>query len=197
MAYQTDIATEIDAGDDYVSSSEALRILGVKPQTLYANVSRGRVRTQPSPEDSRRSLYNGDDVKALAGRSAGRRSVAEVATHTISFGEPVLASGVSTIAQGRLWYRGEDVVALAEHATLEEVAALIVTIAGVDRSSLLEASRRGVLSEAQESLSTLTDEDLVTGQTTFDRWSEEIGTITSPLVRRHVQLVQRTYYLPK
>jgi hypothetical protein len=80
---------------------------------------------------------------------------------------------------------------------LEEVAALIVTLAGVDRSSLLEFSRQGALSEAQECLSTLTNEDLAAGHTTFDRWREEIGRITSPLIRRHVQLVQRTYYLPK
>jgi citrate synthase len=109
----------------WITSAQALAILKVQPQTLYANVSRGKIRTRPSPADSRRSLYHGEDVKALAGRNAGRRSVAEVATHTISFGEPVLASGLSTIAEGRLWYRGEDAVALAESASLEETAALL------------------------------------------------------------------------
>lgn len=109
----------------WITSEQALAILKVQPQTLYANVSRGKIRTRPSPEDTRRSLYHGDDVKALAGRNAGRRSVAEVATHTISFGEPVLASGISTIAEGRLWYRGEDAAEMAEHATLETVAALL------------------------------------------------------------------------
>ncbi|WP_413990637.1 citrate synthase [Labrys okinawensis] len=109
----------------WITSEQALAILKVQPQTLYANVSRGKIRTRPSPEDTRRSLYHGDDVKALAGRNAGRRSVAEVATHTISFGEPVLASGISTIAEGRLWYRGEDAAEMAEEATLETVAALL------------------------------------------------------------------------
>lgn len=109
----------------WITSEEALAILKVQPQTLYANVSRGRIRTRPNPDDTRRSLYSGDDVQALARRNAGRRSVAAVATHTISFGEPVLSSGISTIADGRLWYRGEDAVALAGHASLETVAALL------------------------------------------------------------------------
>jgi citrate synthase len=109
----------------WITSEQALAILKVQPQTLYANVSRGKIRTRPSPEDTRRSLYNRDDVKGLASRTAGRRSVAEVATHTISFGEPVLSSAVSTIAEGRLWYRGEDAAALSQQATLDAVAALL------------------------------------------------------------------------
>ena len=61
----------------------------------------------------------------LAERRAGRRSAETVASQAIGWGDPVLASGISTIASGRLWYRGRDAVALAESATLEEVAALL------------------------------------------------------------------------
>lgn len=116
----------------WITSEQALAILKVQPQTLYANVSRGKIRTRPSPEDTRRSLYHGEDVKRLAVRHAGRRSVATVATQTISFGEPVLISGISTIAEGRLWYRGQDTVALSARATIDEIAGLLWQAERVD-----------------------------------------------------------------
>lgn len=116
----------------WLTAEEALAVLKVQPQTLYANVSRGRIRTKTHPQDVRRSLYHGEDVKKLASRHAGRRSVAEVATHTISFGEPVLPSGLSTIADGRLWYRGEDAAAFADHAGLEETARLLWQVGKLD-----------------------------------------------------------------
>jgi len=48
-----------------------------------------------------------------------------VAAEAVSWGSPVLDSGVSTVAHGRLWYRGVDAVKLAARATLEETAALL------------------------------------------------------------------------
>jgi citrate synthase len=71
---------------------------------------------------SRRSLYNGGDVARLAERRAGRRPTETVASQAIGWGDPVLTSEISTVANGRLWYRGRDAVVLAESATLEEVA---------------------------------------------------------------------------
>lgn len=109
----------------WLSAAEALARLGTKPQTLYANVSRGRVRARPDPEDPRRSLYAAEDVERLAARRGGRRSAAAVAAETIRWGEPVLASALSTVAAGRLYYRGRDAVALSETATLEAVAGLL------------------------------------------------------------------------
>ena len=53
----------------WLTAAEALAVLGIQPQTLYANVSRGRIRAKPDPKDSRRSLYHGGDVKRLAGRT--------------------------------------------------------------------------------------------------------------------------------
>ena len=116
----------------WITSEEALALLKVQPQTLYANVSRGRIRTRPHPQDVRRSLYHGEDIKKLAERHAGRRSAADVAAQTISFGEPVLASALSTIADGRLWYRGEDAARLSERAGLEEIARLLWQVGRVD-----------------------------------------------------------------
>ena len=54
-----------------LAEQESLRRLGVKPQTLYANVSRGRIAARPDPADPRRSLYNRDDVDRLARKSVG------------------------------------------------------------------------------------------------------------------------------
>jgi citrate synthase len=109
----------------WFTAEQALKFLGVRPQTLYANVSRGRIRAKPDPADSRRSLYNGTDVARLAERRGGRRPAETVATQAIGWGDPVLASGISTVANGRLWYRGRDAVELAESAALEEVAGLL------------------------------------------------------------------------
>ena len=109
----------------WLSAEEALRRLGVKPQTLYANVSRGRINARPDPADPRRSLYNGADVERLAHRPAGRRRAGAGAAEAIRWGDPILESAISTVMAGRLWYRGKDAVVLAETATLEDIAGLL------------------------------------------------------------------------
>jgi citrate synthase len=110
---------------DWLSAEEALTRLRVRPQTLYAYVSRGRVRAEPDPAEPRRSRYRASDVAALAERKARGRKAADVAHAAIAWGEPVLASAITTVQGGRLWYRGQDAVRLAESATLEEVARLL------------------------------------------------------------------------
>src|SRR5690606_39280951 len=50
-----------------VGAAEATRILGVRPETLYAYVSRGLIGRRVGP-DGRRSLYDRDDIEALARR---------------------------------------------------------------------------------------------------------------------------------
>lgn len=109
----------------WLSAAEALELMQVRPQTLYASVSRGRIRAKTDAADSRRSLYHRDDVQRIAARTRGRRSSESVATEAIRWGEPVLASSVSTVTAGRLWYRGNDACLLSAHATLEEVAGLL------------------------------------------------------------------------
>lgn len=109
----------------WLPAADALELMQVRPQTLYASVSRGRVRAKPDAADPRRSLYHRDDVQRIAARTRGRRSSETVASEAIQWGEPVLASGVSTVAEGRLLYRGQDACALAAHATLEEAAGLL------------------------------------------------------------------------
>jgi citrate synthase len=123
------IDVNLDAIDQHecrrLTAEQALTFLGVRAQTLYANVSRGKIRAKPDPGDSRRSLYNGNDVARLVDRRPGRRSAGTVAAQAIGWGDPVLASAISTVVDGRLWYRGRDAVELSERATLEEVAGLL------------------------------------------------------------------------
>jgi citrate synthase len=110
---------------DWLSTDEALTRLRVRPQTLYAYVSRGRVRAEPDPVEPRRSRYRASDVAALAERKARGRKASDVAIGAIAWGEPVLASAITTVRDGRLYYRGQDAVRLSETATLEEVARLL------------------------------------------------------------------------
>ena len=102
-----------------------LERLGIRPQTLYAYVSRGRIEAAAHPQDPRRSLYRASDVAALAQRKARGRRAADVAAEAIAWGEPVLASAITTVAGGRLWYRGRDATALAKDHTLEQTARLL------------------------------------------------------------------------
>jgi len=109
----------------WLTAEQALAQLGTKPQTLYANVSRGRIGARPDPDDPRRSLYRQEDVERLAARQKGRRPARTVAAETIAWGEPVLETAIATVADGQLLYRGQDAVTQAEAATLEEIAGLL------------------------------------------------------------------------
>jgi citrate synthase len=109
----------------WMTSAEALDALGVRPQTLYANVSRGKIRARPDAADPRRRLYHRDDVLRMARRANGRRKVETVAAQAIDWGDPVLPSAISTVIDGRLCYRGIDAVDLAQDASFERVASLL------------------------------------------------------------------------
>ena len=108
--------------DAWLDGSAVAARLGVKPQTLYAYVSRGRIEARPDPADPRRSLYSADDVTRLLERKSQGRKPADVARGAISWGEPVLASAITDAVGGRLYYRGADAAVLAETETLEAVA---------------------------------------------------------------------------
>ncbi|RYJ00370.1 MAG: citrate synthase [Acetobacteraceae bacterium] len=110
---------------EWIAADEARSRLGVRPQTLYAYVSRGRVQVRADPHDPRRSLYRAADIASLADRKARSRKVSDVAAGAIAWGEPVLASAITTVAGGRLFYRGRAAVELAETETLESVARLL------------------------------------------------------------------------
>jgi len=112
--------------DRWLNRDAALDALGIRPQTLYAYVSRGLLGASPDPDDPRRSLYSAEDVAALANRRKRARSRSAVATGSIAWGDPVLETAISTVARGRLLYRGEDAAELARHATFEQAASLLI-----------------------------------------------------------------------
>jgi len=108
----------------YLSADEAASLLGITVTTLYAYVSRGMLRSSPDG-DSKRRLYDADEVRRLARRKADGKRAGKVAQKVLDWGVPVLESSITLIADGKLHYRGRDAIDLARTATLEEVAALL------------------------------------------------------------------------
>jgi len=119
----------------WLASAEALRVLQVRPQTLYANVSRKKIRAKPDPKDTRRSLYHEADVRKMARQRGGQRKAAAVAAATIQWGDPILTSEITAVVEERLYYRGRDAAVLAEEMSLEQVAELLWGVAGAPSAS--------------------------------------------------------------
>ncbi len=109
----------------WLSREEALALLGVQPQTLYAYVSRGLIARQGDADDPRRSRYRSDDILALTSRRARGRRPTMIAASAIAWGEPVIKTTISTVRHGQLIFRGHDAVTLAETENLEQLAALL------------------------------------------------------------------------
>jgi len=109
----------------FLTAAEAAAALGVRLPTLYAYVSRGLLRSEPGA-GGRGRRYPAADVEALRQRSAIRRDPPRAVRQALDWGAPVLDSALTSIAGGRLFYRGEDAVELARRGeSLERVAALL------------------------------------------------------------------------
>lgn len=128
----------------WVDRSEALKRLGVRAQTLYAYVSRGRIGVRPDPVDPRRSLYDAGDLDQLAARRKRGRAARDIAAGALAWGEAAIPTTISTIDHGCLIYRGRDVTSLAAVATLEEVASLLWEQAGPVRFVAGSGSGHGI-----------------------------------------------------
>jgi len=114
--------------DEWLSAADAARLLGVKPATLYAYVSRGHIRSQGAAGSSRGRRYSRADLERHRARSLARKGHAAVASGALSFGEPVLDTRVSDITAEGPTYRGHAAVALAaDHTAPERVAELLMT----------------------------------------------------------------------
>jgi citrate synthase len=92
---------------------------------LYAYVSRGRIRAESDPRNPRASRYLAVDVERLRDQKEARLHPDVAARKTLAWGIPVLASSLTLIEDGTLYYRGHDVVALARHAQFEDVVRLL------------------------------------------------------------------------
>src|SRR6059058_5234746 len=101
--------------DRWLTAAEATQRLAVKPQTLYAYVSRGLVRRERTP-GSRTSRYSRADIERLAqqGRPRTHKGTPEIA---------IDQAVTSLDPAGHLTYRGWDVTLAATSARYEEVAA--------------------------------------------------------------------------
>jgi citrate synthase len=114
-----------EPAERWAPRGEVLSLLGVKTQTLYAYVSRGRIAARPDPDNPRRSLYALADVIRLKGGSPGEAPATVVPFEPEVKGEARIPSSVSLVADGRIYYRGRDAAEWAQSATLEDTARLL------------------------------------------------------------------------
>ena len=90
---------------DYASATEAMRLLNVKSQTLYAYVSRGWIHSL-AQKGLKEKLYLRDDLTRVAMRSLARSGHGPVAASAMNWGEPIFPTAITEIsAQGPV-YRG-------------------------------------------------------------------------------------------
>ncbi|MBU6536489.1 citrate/2-methylcitrate synthase [Streptomyces mayonensis] len=127
-----------------LTTREAAELLGVKPETVYAYVSRGRLGSRRTP-GGRGSTFDAGEVRALA-RSNRRDSAAAAASGQ----ELAVRTGLTLIESDRYYYRGVDAVELAARHRYEEVAEWLWTgqlrpgVAFTAPESSVAAARRAV-----------------------------------------------------
>ena len=109
----------------YLTAKEAAAALGITLPTLYAYVSRGLIRSEPGEGKTRARRYRQEDVAALQSRREWRRSPAKAVASALHWGAPLLESAITLIEDGRLYYRGHDVLTLPQERSFEEVARLL------------------------------------------------------------------------
>jgi citrate synthase len=109
----------------WIDVGTATQLLGIKPASLYAYVSRGLVRARSSDHDPRASVYASTDINQLLSRKRAGRARDVIARGAIGWGEPILESAITRVMDGRLVFRGHDVIALSQSQTLEQVASLL------------------------------------------------------------------------
>lgn len=102
-----------------LSTRQVADLLGVKPETVYAYVSRGLLHSRREPRD-RGSWFDPHEVESLAMHS--RQAAANGGRPP----QPFIATRL-TLSDGGLYYRGRDVARLAETEPFENVAGLLWT----------------------------------------------------------------------
>ncbi|MCX4735285.1 citrate synthase [Streptomyces sp. NBC_01363] len=97
-----------------LSTREAAERLGVKPETVYAYVSRGQLSSRRAP-GGRGSTFDAAEVDALV-RRTGRKAPSPAT------GDLVFRTGITLIEGDRYYFRGVDATELARRYAYEEVA---------------------------------------------------------------------------
>ncbi len=109
----------------YLTATQAADLLNITPATLYAYVSRGLIRSEMADASKRQRRYYAEDVERLRQRKEATHRPEIMAETAMDWGTPILDSALTLILEGRLYYRGQDVVTLAQAADFEDVAALL------------------------------------------------------------------------
>ncbi len=99
-----------------LTTKEAAELLGVKPETVYAYVSRGQLTSRRVP-GGRGSTFDAKEVAALA-----RRNSREGGGSSSSGGELSVRTRITLIDTDRYYFRGVDATELAARHSYEEVA---------------------------------------------------------------------------
>src|ERR1700737_3820177 len=113
----------------YLSAREASAELAISPATLYAYVSRGLIRSEPS-SDSRSHRYRAEDVRSLKERRTPSPEPRGLRSFDADL--PVMDSAIATITEDGPIYRGVNCIDLAETDTLEHAATVLWDVTGVD-----------------------------------------------------------------
>ena len=109
----------------YLTAKEAAAELGITLSTLYSYVSRGLIRSEIADGSKRTHRYRREDVESLKVRQEQRLNPAKAVEDALHWGTPVMESSITLIVDNRLYYRGLDVIELAQTQPVEVVAALI------------------------------------------------------------------------
>ncbi len=126
-------------GPVLVSREEALRILRVKPATLYTYVSRGWIRSVPSGKGRRHGFVR-EDLERVRARASARAHGSARAEAALRFGDPVVSTRITEITPEGPRYRNRLAIDLAATgSSFEAVAVLLWTGAWTDAHLTWEA----------------------------------------------------------
>ncbi|MGV9558148.1 citrate/2-methylcitrate synthase [Streptomyces sp. NPDC003401] len=127
-----------------LTTKETAELLGVKPETVYAYVSRGQLDSRRAP-GGRGSTFDAREVEALA-----RRNRRESDGSPGAGAEQPVRTHLTLIREDRYYYRGVDATELATRHSYEEVAEWLWTgrmrhgAAFTASRASVEAARRAV-----------------------------------------------------
>jgi citrate synthase len=99
-----------------LSTRKTAELLGVKPETVYAYVSRGQLTSRRDP-GGRGSTFDAKEVEALA-----RRNKRDSGGGSSTGGELSVRTRITLIDKDRYYYRGVDATELAARHSYEEIA---------------------------------------------------------------------------
>ena len=130
-----------------LNTKEAAELLGVKPETVYAYVSRGQLSSRRVP-GGRGSTFDTEEVEALA-----RRNRRESGQSPGSGAELSVRTRITLIDTDRYYFRGVDATDLAARHSYEEVAEWLWT--GQLRPGIVFAAPDATVATARRAVDSL------------------------------------------